>query len=91
MSDKYSGDFFRGRHHRLEVMEHKMQSVMQFRLRRSHDAFGRIAHTLDALSPLAALERGYAVCLTPEGAGRSKRVCCGVELFNKSPAAQRNS
>lgn len=40
---------------------------MRFRLRRAHEAFARIAHTLDAISPLAVLERGYAVCLTPEG------------------------
>ena len=44
-----------------------METAMQFRLRRAHEAFGKIAHTLDALSPLAVLERGYAVCLTPQG------------------------
>src|SRR5688572_11652350 len=62
-----SGTFFRERRHRVEVVGHRMHSVMQFRLRRAHEAFARIAHTLDAISPLAVLERGYAVCLTPEG------------------------
>jgi exodeoxyribonuclease VII large subunit len=36
-------------------------------LKKWHQAFAGIAHTLDALSPLAVLERGYAICLTPEG------------------------
>jgi exodeoxyribonuclease VII large subunit len=62
-----SKSFFRDRRHRLDGFRHRMESVIQFRLRRSHEAFARIAHTLDALSPLAVLERGYAVCLTPEG------------------------
>jgi exodeoxyribonuclease VII large subunit len=44
-----------------------MEGSMKLRLRRAHDAFARIAHTLDAISPLAVLERGYAVCLNAEG------------------------
>jgi exodeoxyribonuclease VII large subunit len=62
-----SGNFANERRHRIEVLKHRMESLMQFRLRRAHEAFGKIAHTLDALSPLAVLERGYAVCLTPQG------------------------
>jgi exodeoxyribonuclease VII large subunit len=62
-----SGNFVRERGYRIEVLKHRMESLVQFRLRRAHEAFGKIAHTLDALSPLAVLERGYAVCLTPEG------------------------
>jgi exodeoxyribonuclease VII large subunit len=73
-----SGDFFRNRRHRVEVTRHRLESVMQFRLRRAHEAFARIAHTLDAISPLAVLERGYAVCLTPEG--KVIRSAASVEL-----------
>ena len=73
-----SGDFLRQRRHRVDVIGHRMQSVIQFRLRRAHEAFAKIAHTLDALSPLAVLERGYAVCLTPEG--RLVRSADTVEL-----------
>ena len=62
-----SGNFANERRHRIEGLKHRMETVMRFRLRRAHEAFGKIAHTLDALSPLAVLERGYAVCLTPEG------------------------
>ena len=62
-----SGNFARERRHQLETLRHRMESVIQFRLRRANEAFSRIAHTLDAISPLAVLERGYAVCLTPEG------------------------
>jgi exodeoxyribonuclease VII large subunit len=61
------GNFSRERRHRIETLRHRMESVIQFRLRRAKEAFLRIAHTLDAISPLAVLERGYAVCLTPEG------------------------
>jgi exodeoxyribonuclease VII large subunit len=61
------GAFVRNRAHRLEVFEHKLEACMQVRIRRAQEAFAREAHRLDALSPLAVLERGYAVCLTPEG------------------------
>jgi exodeoxyribonuclease VII large subunit len=73
-----AGGFFRDRRHRIEGVGHRMQSAMQFRLRRAHDAFAKIAHTLDAISPLAVLERGYAVCLTPEG--KVIRRAAAVEL-----------
>ena len=62
-----SGNFFRERGHRVQVIAHRMQLSIQFHLRRAHENFAGIAHKLDALSPLAVLERGYAVCLTPEG------------------------
>jgi hypothetical protein len=42
----------RERRHRVQVIRHRMDSVMQVRLRRAHEAFAKIAHTLDALSPL---------------------------------------
>ena len=61
------GGFIRNREHRLEVCAHKLESSIQRRVRSAHDAFAQIAHKLDALSPLAVLERGYAVCLTPDG------------------------
>jgi len=61
------GGFLRNREHRVEVCQHKLQAAMHFRLRQAHEGFARAAHKLDALSPLAVLERGYAVCLTPEG------------------------
>lgn len=61
------GGFVRNRAHRLEVFENKLEGCIQMRIRRAREAFAREAHRLDALSPLAVLERGYAVCLTPEG------------------------
>jgi exodeoxyribonuclease VII large subunit len=61
------GGFVRDRGNRIELCEHKMESAIQRRIRRAHEDFAGIAHKLDALSPLAVLERGYAVCLTPEG------------------------
>jgi exodeoxyribonuclease VII large subunit len=62
-----TGDFFRRRAHSVEICEQRLSNGVNQRLKKWHQAFARIAHTLDALSPLAVLERGYAVCLTPEG------------------------
>ena len=62
-----SGTSIRNRAHRVEVARHRLENTIHQRLRKSADAFAKLAHTLDALSPLAVLERGYAVCLTPEG------------------------
>jgi len=59
--------FIRSRAHRLELCEQHLAAAMQRAMKRWHQSFARIAHTLDALSPLAVLERGYAICLTPEG------------------------
>ncbi len=62
-----AGAFIRSRAHRVEMCEQRLSGGVQQRLRKSHQAFARIAHTLDALSPLAVLERGYAICLAPDG------------------------
>ena len=62
-----TGSFIRTRAHRVEICEQRLSAGIQQRLKKWHQAFARIAHTLDALSPLAVLERGYAICLTPEG------------------------
>jgi exodeoxyribonuclease VII large subunit len=59
--------FINARAHRVEICEQRLSAAMQQRLQKWHQAFARIAHTLDALSPLAVLERGYAICLTPDG------------------------
>jgi exodeoxyribonuclease VII large subunit len=62
-----TGSFIRTRAHNVEICEQRLSNAIQQRLKKWHQAFGRIAHTLEALSPLAVLERGYAICLTPEG------------------------
>src|SRR5262249_49859664 len=62
-----SRSFIRSRAHRVELCEQRLESALQRAMKRWHQSFARIAHTLDALSPLAVLERGYAICLTPEG------------------------
>src|SRR5947207_11609838 len=59
--------FIRARAHRIEICEQRLSAAIQKRLRKCHEAFAGIAHTLDALSPLAVLERGYAICLTSGG------------------------
>jgi len=63
----HSGSLFHSRRHRVDVVIHRAEGAIKLRLRRAHDAFIRIAHTLEAISPLAVLERGYAVCLTTDG------------------------
>jgi exodeoxyribonuclease VII large subunit len=60
--------FIRTRAHRVELWEQQIAAAIHRALRNWHQSFARTAHTLDALSPLAVLERGYAICLTPEGA-----------------------
>jgi exodeoxyribonuclease VII large subunit len=59
--------FIQTRAHRIELSEQRLASAMHRALKIWHQSFARIAHTLDALSPLAVLERGYAICLSPEG------------------------
>jgi len=62
-----TGAFIRTRAHRVELCEQRLSAVMDRNIKKWHQSFARIAHTLDALSPLAVLERGYAICLTPDG------------------------
>lgn len=62
-----SGALVRQKEHRVEVCAHRLENAIQQRLRKCGESFARTAHTLDALSPLAVLDRGYSVCLTPEG------------------------
>jgi exodeoxyribonuclease VII large subunit len=62
-----AGTFIRTRAYRVEICEQRLSAAIHQRLRKWHQAFAGIAHTLDALSPLAVLERGYAICLTPDG------------------------
>jgi exodeoxyribonuclease VII large subunit len=62
-----SGSLTQSRAHRVELCEHRLGHVMEQTIRKSQQSFSRIAGTLDALSPLAVLERGYSVCQTPDG------------------------
>jgi exodeoxyribonuclease VII large subunit len=62
----------------VELCEQRLSSAIHQRLKKWHHAFAGIAHTLDALSPLAVLERGYAICLTPDG--RVVRSASSVEV-----------
>ena len=62
-----SGSLTRTRKHHVQLLEQRLGASMHRSLKGWQQAFARIAHTLDALSPLAVLERGYAICTTPEG------------------------
>ena len=62
-----SGSLTRRRSFAVQMAEQRMANGIQQALKRSHQAFARIAHTLDAISPLAVLERGYAICQKPDG------------------------
>ena len=62
-----TGTFIRTRAHRMEICEQRLSAAIHQRLRIGHHAFAAIAHTLEALSPLAVLDRGYAICLTSDG------------------------
>lgn len=73
-----SGTLMQARKHRVELSEHRLIHTMEQTIRKTHQAFARVAGTLDALSPLAVLDRGYAVCQTPDG--KVIRQADGVEL-----------
>jgi exodeoxyribonuclease VII large subunit len=61
------GTLTRSRAHGVEMCEHRLIHVMEQSIRKSQQSFSRVAGTLDALSPLAVLDRGYAVCQAPDG------------------------
>lgn len=50
--------------HLAQRLHHALHRHLQHR----HEQLQQIAHTLHALSPLATLERGYAIVLGPDGA-----------------------
>jgi len=62
-----AGVLIRLKAHRVEVFDHRLAGAIHQVLKQAQQSFARIAHTLDALSPLAVLERGYAICQTSDG------------------------
>ena len=62
-----SGTFVKTRQHRVEIATQRLTNSINQVLKKSHQSFTRVAHTLDALSPLAVLERGYAICQSGDG------------------------
>jgi exodeoxyribonuclease VII large subunit len=61
------GTLTQSRAHRVELSETRLTHVMEQNIQKLQQSFSRVAGTLDALSPLAVLDRGYAVCQTPDG------------------------
>ncbi len=59
----------RSREYRLRYQHHRtrLAHALQRSLDHSRDQLGRLAHTLETLSPLATLARGYAIVETPKG------------------------
>jgi exodeoxyribonuclease VII large subunit len=72
------GTLTHSRTHRVEMCEHRIRHLMEQTIRKSQQSFSRVAGTLDALSPLAVLDRGYSVCQTP--AGRVVRAADEVDV-----------
>jgi len=72
------GTLTQPRVHRAELGERRLIHAMEQTIRRSQQSFSRVAGTMDALSPLAVLDRGYAVCQTPDG--RVVRTADAVEV-----------
>jgi exodeoxyribonuclease VII large subunit len=62
-----SGSLLRARAHRLELFQQQLTRLIEQSIQKSKQSFVRVAGTLDALSPLAVLERGYAICQTADG------------------------
>jgi len=63
-----SGRFFSSRANSLDRAEISVSTATRMKLQRLKQRFRALTETLDALSPLAVLERGYAVCRMPDGA-----------------------
>jgi exodeoxyribonuclease VII large subunit len=51
----------------LRALEQRLLAAQAQRLQREHDALERLAATLQALSPLAVLARGYSICREQTG------------------------
>ena len=62
-----SGRFFMSRVGRLESLDGDIAGTIEETLRMSKEKFRTFTDKLEALSPLAVLERGYAVCRTAGG------------------------
>jgi len=56
-----------GANGRLHAFELRLSSVMSRRLERMRTRFASSARTLDAVSPLATLDRGYAIVTNATG------------------------
>jgi exodeoxyribonuclease VII large subunit len=52
---------------RVEISEHKLRHALRQRLETSRHAFHVVTSKLNALSPLAVLDRGYAIVRGPTG------------------------
>ena len=62
-----SGRFFFFRTRQLERFHRSLLDQIAFKLRSSSERFRSVGERLEALSPLAVLDRGYAVCRRPDG------------------------
>ncbi len=54
--------------HKLEGLNQRLNSSSQFNLQNLENRFERVAQTLNAVSPLATLSRGYAIVMHDENA-----------------------
>jgi exodeoxyribonuclease VII large subunit len=60
-------DILRGREDFLNGAEDAIRKAIWHRIEREEAALSAMASRLDALSPLSALARGYAICSLPDG------------------------
>ena len=77
-----SSRFFSSRANGLERAQLSVSTAIRMKVQGSKERFRALTETLEALSPLAVLERGYAVCKTTDGAVvRSTRdVALGADI-----------
>lgn len=79
-----SGMLVQSRAHRVELCRQRLSHAIEQTLRRSQQSFARAAGKLDALSPLAVLDRGYAVCQALDGEMAGKVVRSAEDVSVKA-------
>ncbi len=75
----HAGLFVSRPSHRLELSDRAMAEGMARMLMALRGRFSSLTQTLDALSPLSVLERGYAVCRTAAGTVVRRSAQVGVD------------
>lgn len=68
--------------HQLHLLHQRLTATLALQLRQKQQLLGKAAATLDALSPLATLQRGYAIATKQQQVLRSAREVASGDKIN---------